>query len=85
MDLSQTNSRVLFIHGFDRSLSSVLDMPKRTQPAWSRPDGQDTTKLRLGNGLTGEQEIPVSQFKNRVLWNDWGPTIYDTSHMDHAR
>ncbi|EZA61226.1 hypothetical protein DMN91_005082 [Ooceraea biroi] len=60
-------------------------MAKRTQPAWHLPDRKDSTVLRLYNSLTREKEIFIPQFGNRVLWYSCGPTVYDASHMGHAR
>ncbi|XP_071573548.1 cysteine--tRNA ligase, cytoplasmic-like [Temnothorax nylanderi] len=60
-------------------------MAKRTQPAWHLPDRKDATVLRLYNSLTKEKEVFVPQFGNRVLWYSCGPTVYDASHMGHAR
>ncbi|XP_011700018.1 PREDICTED: cysteine--tRNA ligase, cytoplasmic [Wasmannia auropunctata] len=60
-------------------------MAKRTQPGWQLPDRKDATVLRLYNSLTREKEIFVPQFGNRVLWYSCGPTVYDASHMGHAR
>lgn len=62
-----------------------LEMAKRTQPAWHLPDRKDTMVLRLYNSLTREKEVFVPQFGNRVLWYTCGPTVYDASHMGHAR
>lgn len=62
-----------------------LEMAKRAQPAWNLPDRKDTTVLRLYNSLTREKEVFVPQFGNRVLWYSCGPTVYDASHMGHAR
>lgn len=41
--------------------------------------------LRLYNSLTREKEVFVPQFGNHVLWYSCGPTVYDASHMGHAR
>ncbi|KYN07250.1 PREDICTED: cysteine--tRNA ligase, cytoplasmic [Cyphomyrmex costatus] len=60
-------------------------MAKRTQPAWHLPDRKDGTVLKLYNSLTREKEVFVPQFGNRVLWYSCGPTVYDASHMGHAR
>ncbi|XP_050459094.1 cysteine--tRNA ligase, cytoplasmic [Cataglyphis hispanica] len=60
-------------------------MAKRSQPAWHLPDRKDNTVLRLYNSLTREKEVFVPQFGNRILWYSCGPTVYDASHMGHAR
>ncbi|XP_077475928.1 cysteine--tRNA ligase, cytoplasmic-like isoform X2 [Stigmatopora argus] len=58
---------------------------KRVQPHWSPPSGTDVPKLRLYNSLTRAKEIFVPQNGNKVTWYSCGPTVYDASHMGHAR
>ncbi|XP_051578516.1 cysteine--tRNA ligase, cytoplasmic-like [Myxocyprinus asiaticus] len=58
---------------------------KRVQPPWSPPKGTDISKLCLYNSLTRTKEVFVPQRGNRVLWYCCGPTVYDASHMGHAR
>lgn len=63
-------------------------MSKRSQPSWS-PSGPGKEKngsvLKLHNSLTRQKEEFIPQFKNKVLWYSCGPTVYDASHMGHAR
>uniref|UniRef100_A0A672MTX6 Cysteine--tRNA ligase, cytoplasmic n=1 Tax=Sinocyclocheilus grahami TaxID=75366 RepID=A0A672MTX6_SINGR len=58
---------------------------KRVQPPWSPPEGTDVSKLHLYNSLTRTKEVFVPQKGNKVLWYCCGPTVYDASHMGHAR
>ncbi|XP_023119725.1 cysteine--tRNA ligase, cytoplasmic isoform X1 [Amphiprion ocellaris] len=58
---------------------------KRVQPSWSPPAGTDVPQLRLYNSLTRAKEPFVPQRGNRVTWYCCGPTVYDASHMGHAR
>lgn len=59
---------------------------KRTQPAWSPPEPKrKPAKLKLYNSLTRQKEEFVPQNGNQVLWYSCGPTVYDSSHMGHAR
>ncbi|XP_030620827.1 cysteine--tRNA ligase, cytoplasmic [Chanos chanos] len=58
---------------------------KRVQPVWSPPEGTEVPALRLYNSLTRSKEIFVPQNGKRVLWYCCGPTVYDASHMGHAR
>ncbi|XP_076856467.1 cysteine--tRNA ligase, cytoplasmic isoform X1 [Brachyhypopomus gauderio] len=58
---------------------------KRLQPAWSPPGGTERPKLRLYNSLSRTKEVFVPQHGNKVLWYCCGPTVYDASHMGHAR
>ncbi|CAL7945177.1 unnamed protein product [Xylocopa violacea] len=60
-------------------------MAKRSQPSWVLPQGKNNSVLKLYNSLTREKEIFVPQFGNRILWYSCGPTVYDASHMGHAR
>ena len=59
---------------------------KRQQPAWSPPSGgKDGPTLTLYNSLTRKKEEFVSMRNKRVTWYNCGPTVYDASHMGHAR
>ncbi|KAJ8249094.1 hypothetical protein GJAV_G00231110 [Gymnothorax javanicus] len=58
---------------------------KRVQPTWNAPAGTDPPKLRLYNSLTRNKEVFVPQQGKKVLWYCCGPTVYDASHMGHAR
>nr|XP_039251784.1 cysteine--tRNA ligase, cytoplasmic-like [Styela clava] len=69
----------------DGSQSDVTAKAKRQQPDWSPPTQDDQPRLKLYNSLTRRKEVFVPQFGNRVLWYCCGPTVYDASHMGHAR
>lgn len=58
---------------------------KRSQPCWNPPDSKPRRTLRLYNSLTRQKEEFVPQTGNRVYWYSCGPTVYDASHMGHAR
>ncbi|CAL1535560.1 unnamed protein product [Lymnaea stagnalis] len=58
---------------------------KRIQPKWEAPSGKDKPKLHLYNSLTRNKEEFVPQSGNKVTWYNCGPTVYDASHMGHAR
>lgn len=58
---------------------------KRCQPAWTPPENQTESELYLYNSLTREKEKFIPQKGNTVLWYSCGPTVYDASHMGHAR
>ncbi|XP_049865234.1 cysteine--tRNA ligase, cytoplasmic [Pectinophora gossypiella] len=60
-------------------------MAKRSQPAWSPPKGEKRPVLKLYNSLTRQKEEFVCNNGNRVNWYSCGPTVYDASHMGHAR
>ncbi|KAM8968371.1 cysteine--tRNA ligase, cytoplasmic isoform X1 [Sarcophilus harrisii] len=58
---------------------------RRAQPQWSPPAGTEPCKLRLYNSLTRTKDEFVPQQGRRVTWYCCGPTVYDASHMGHAR
>ncbi|KAH8402094.1 hypothetical protein KR009_009720 [Drosophila setifemur] len=60
-------------------------MSKRVQPAWQAPKAADRPKLKLFNSLTRQKEEFVPLDGNNVTWYSCGPTVYDASHMGHAR
>lgn len=60
-------------------------MSKRAQPAWQPPVAEEQPKLKLFNSLTRKKEEFVPLDGNNVKWYSCGPTVYDASHMGHAR
>ncbi|EFA76443.1 cysteinyl-tRNA synthetase [Heterostelium album PN500] len=58
---------------------------KREQPEWFKPAGQPS-ELQIYNSLTSSKVpfTPISGGKS-VSWYICGPTVYDASHMGHAR
>lgn len=60
-------------------------MAKRTQPEWAAPVSFDRPELKLFNSLTRQKEVFVPQKGKTVTWYNCGPTVYDHSHMGHAR
>lgn len=61
-------------------------MSKRTQPNWLPPASQkDRPLLKLCNSLTRQKEEFICSNGNKVNWYSCGPTVYDASHMGHAR
>uniref|UniRef100_A0A674ICR9 Cysteine--tRNA ligase, cytoplasmic n=1 Tax=Terrapene triunguis TaxID=2587831 RepID=A0A674ICR9_9SAUR len=67
------------------SLRSFLGKGKRTQPHWSSPEGTKQSKLCLYNSLTRNKDVFQPQNGKKVTWYCCGPTVYDASHMGHAR
>jgi len=63
----------------------IMSTTKRTQPAWSHGSVSETPQLKLFNSLTRKKEKFVPKNGNKVLWYSCGPTVYDASHMGHAR
>ncbi|KAJ8914589.1 hypothetical protein NQ315_017294 [Exocentrus adspersus] len=58
---------------------------KRQQPRWVPPGDEDKPVLKLFNSLTRQKEVFVPISGRRVTWYSCGPTVYDASHMGHAR
>lgn len=81
-----------FFHASSYSLNNIRRIKERmaaksknVQPPWSAPEGTEVPKLKLYNSLTRQKEVFVPQSGRRVLWYSCGPTVYDSSHMGHAR
>ncbi len=55
------------------------------QPHWFTPEDTEQPKLRLYNSLTRSKDIFVPIKGKKVTWYSCGPTVYDSSHMGHAR
>lgn len=58
---------------------------KRSQPKWEAPSADGRPVLKLFNSLTRQKEVFIPQKGNLVTWYNCGPTVYDASHMGHAR
>jgi len=52
---------------------------------WKQPEGE--SRLKVFNSLTKEKNdfVPQHPGGKRVFWYGCGPTVYDASHMGHAR
>ncbi|ONH66875.1 Cysteine--tRNA ligase [Cyberlindnera fabianii] len=57
------------------------------QPEWRTPVSQEVEKpvLKLYNSLTRTKTEFVPSRDRKVSWYCCGPTVYDSSHMGHAR
>lgn len=62
-----------------------IKMSKRSQPHWSPPLTMERPVLKLYNSLTRQKEVFICSKGNKVNWYSCGPTVYDASHMGHAR
>ncbi|XP_065835615.1 cysteine--tRNA ligase, cytoplasmic-like [Oscarella lobularis] len=58
---------------------------KRSQPPWTPPSGTAAPALCLHNSLTRKKDLFVPNEGRKVCWYSCGPTVYDASHMGHAR
>ncbi|XP_061178212.1 cysteine--tRNA ligase, cytoplasmic-like isoform X1 [Saccostrea echinata] len=65
--------------------NNMTSKSKKVQPPWKVPEGTEVPRLKLYNSLTRQKEEFVPQKGRRVLWYSCGPTVYDYSHMGHAR
>jgi len=69
-------------------MSVNVEAPKASssQPEWTRPI--PITKepvLEVYNSMTRKKEVFTPVNGRRVDWYNCGPTVYDSSHMGHAR
>ncbi|XP_075235376.1 cysteine--tRNA ligase, cytoplasmic isoform X2 [Lycorma delicatula] len=60
-------------------------MAKRTQPHWWVENDSPESHLKLYNSFTRQKEIFIPKNGRKVIWYSCGPTVYDASHMGHAR
>merc|ERR1719171_3037205 len=59
---------------------------KREQPAWTPPEGSFRTGLRVANSLALGRLVEFVPARGReVSFYVCGPTVYDSSHLGHAR
>lgn len=71
-----------------RLFARLMSTKKQVQqPHWSKPVavGNESPVLKIYNSLTRNKEefVPISA--NRISWYCCGPTVYNHSHMGHAR
>ncbi|KAJ5759836.1 hypothetical protein N7520_006992 [Penicillium odoratum] len=73
------------------SISGTRSMSSRQQPPWrqpaSHPEAQQLPPLKVWNSLTKSKTpfIPIDPAGKKVTWYACGPTVYDDSHLGHAR
>lgn len=68
-----------------RSIRSYTSMAVQ-QPPWSLPKRkEDEPVLKIYNSLTKSKTEFVAINGRHVKWYNCGPTVYDASHMGHAR
>ncbi|CDK28060.1 unnamed protein product [Kuraishia capsulata CBS 1993] len=71
------------LRSFIRKMSSSISQPTWVQPVTANKDLQST--LKLYNSLTRAKVPFIPKDVNEVTWYSCGPTVYDSSHMGHAR
>ncbi|KAJ5723741.1 hypothetical protein N7488_001776 [Penicillium malachiteum] len=72
------------------SVLSVKSMSSRQQPPWRQPPshpGAQLPPIKVWNSLTKSKTpfIPIDPAGKKVTWYACGPTVYDDSHLGHAR
>lgn len=60
-------------------------MSSRKQPEWHVPQGTYRTGLVVSNSMTSRKDEFVPAEGKQVKWYICGPTVYDSSHLGHAR
>uniref|UniRef100_A0A5K3FU09 cysteine--tRNA ligase n=1 Tax=Mesocestoides corti TaxID=53468 RepID=A0A5K3FU09_MESCO len=71
-----------------RLVSTTGIMERRSAPTWNLPTPDvkaDLPPLKLYNSLTNSKVLFVPKRGKEVSWYCCGPTVYDSSHMGHAR
>ncbi|CAE6436001.1 unnamed protein product [Rhizoctonia solani] len=58
---------------------------KTRQPEWIQPQRSDEPVLKVYNSLTKSKTEFIPKKGRNVTWYNCGPTVYDASHMGHAR
>ncbi|KAG0348813.1 hypothetical protein BG004_004072 [Podila humilis] len=57
----------------------------RKQPPWRVPEGTPVPKLKLYNSMTRTKTDFIPMEGSQVTWYACGPTVYDSTHIGHAR
>ncbi|KAG0304529.1 hypothetical protein BGZ98_005415 [Dissophora globulifera] len=57
----------------------------RKQPPWRVPEAKPVPKLKLYNSMTRTKTEFIPMDGNQVTWYACGPTVYDATHIGHAR
>lgn len=66
-------------------LAASAAHPSDKHPGWYAPTSEPVSSLHMLNSLT-ETVMPFAAINGRVVkWYTCGPTVYDMSHMGHAR
>lgn len=52
---------------------------------WEQPSGGRDVGLKIFNSLTNTNDSFIPTNGNQVSWYICGPTVYDSSHIGHAR
>eukprot|EP01114_Cavostelium_apophysatum_P001070 TRINITY_DN1091_c0_g1_i2.p1 TRINITY_DN1091_c0_g1~~TRINITY_DN1091_c0_g1_i2.p1 ORF type:complete len:237 (-),score=53.18 TRINITY_DN1091_c0_g1_i2:110-727(-) len=63
----------------------MAESQKKKQPPWQQPAGEPLSDLMVYNSLTQTKVPFIAKNGKSVTWYICGPTVYDASHMGHAR
>ncbi|KAF9180530.1 hypothetical protein BGZ51_006119 [Haplosporangium sp. Z 767] len=66
-------------------MSATTAAASRKQPPWRVPEGKPVPKLKLYNSMTRTKTEFIPMDGNQVTWYACGPTVYDSTHIGHAR
>uniref|UniRef100_A0A915PWB8 Cysteine--tRNA ligase, cytoplasmic n=1 Tax=Setaria digitata TaxID=48799 RepID=A0A915PWB8_9BILA len=67
------------------TLGSMISEGRHPQKAWKVPAVESSPQLTLFNSFTRKKEPFVPMNPKQVKWYICGPTVYDSSHIGHAR
>ncbi|KAI8988022.1 cysteinyl-tRNA synthetase [Mycotypha africana] len=67
------------------SSAEATSTKTRQQPKWHVPSRSEVPVLKFQNSLTKTKTEFIPKCGRRVTWYNCGPTVYDASHMGHAR
>lgn len=62
-----------------------MSTKKPVQPEWFKPSASTPPTLKLYNSLTRNKDEFIPNTPHQITWYCCGPTVYDHSHMGHAR
>lgn len=77
--------RRVFSRPYSDLVTHTMDPDKPKLAEWHKPQGSAAPKLKLYNTLTRTKTDFIPMNGNQVTWYSCGPTVYDASHMGHAR
>lgn len=82
---SNLNTRLVNIENIvGNPPTSKMESKKDRKHKWEVRKG-DSTTLKLYNSLTRSKEVFQCDKGRQLKWYSCGPTVYDASHMGHAR
>lgn len=85
-DLLSSIKKCLNSH-FPSKISKIIKncVHRKMSKSWIQPASRPLPQLFLHNSLTKQKTLFVPSKGNFVSWYVCGPTVYDKSHLGHAR